>query len=67
MEGTCSKPVARSQDNQVTIFWNQKIVTDRTKPCNKPDIKLRDRKGTCLLIDVSIPSDRDIQKNETEK
>ena len=38
----------------------KKIVTDRTKPFNKPDIKLRDRKGICLLIDVSIPSDKNV-------
>jgi hypothetical protein len=41
----------------------QQIMTDRTKP----DIILRDRKGTCLLIDVSITSDKNLNKSETEK
>lgn len=67
MEGTCSQSDAPRQDNQVAVLWNQQIITDRTKPCNKPDIILRDRKRTCLLIDVSIPSDKNVQKSETEK
>jgi hypothetical protein len=60
MEGTYSQLVAQSQDNEVTIFWNQQIVTDRTKPYDKPDITLRDRKGTYLLIEVSISSEKDV-------
>jgi hypothetical protein len=67
MEGTCSQTVAQSQNNQVTVFWDQHPMTDRTKQCNKPDTKLRDRKGTCLLIDVSIPSDKNVKKGETAK
>ena len=35
---------------------------------NKPDIIIRDNKqGTCMLIDVAIPADRNVIKQETEK
>jgi hypothetical protein len=37
-------------------------------PNNKPDIIIRDNeKGTCLLIDVAIPGDRNVIKKEAEK
>jgi hypothetical protein len=42
--------------------------TDRTTPNNKPDIVIRDNeKGTCMLIDVPIPGDRDVVQKEAEK
>jgi hypothetical protein len=44
------------------------VQTDRTVPSNKPDIIIRDNeKGTCILIDVAIPGDRNVIKNEAEK
>jgi hypothetical protein len=46
---------------KVTILWNQERQTDRTIPSNKPDIVVRDNeKGTCMLIDVAIPGDRNV-------
>jgi hypothetical protein len=50
------KPAETSQDMQVTVLWNQQIILGRTTHGNKPDTILRDRKGTCLLIDISMPS-----------
>jgi hypothetical protein len=46
------------------ILWNQQVQTDRTIPNNKPDIVTRDNeKGTCMLLDVATPGDRNaIQK-----
>jgi len=42
--------------------------TDRTIANNKPDIIIRDNdKGTCVLIDVAIPGDRNVIKKEAEK
>jgi hypothetical protein len=47
--------------------WNQKVQTDRTIPSNKPDIAIRDNeKGTCMLIDVTIPGERNVIKKEAE-
>jgi hypothetical protein len=44
------------------------VQTDRTIPNNKPDIIIRDsEKGTCMLIDVAIPGDRNVIKKEAER
>jgi hypothetical protein len=44
------------------------IIILRTIPNNKPDIVIRDNgKGTCMLIDVAIPGDRDVVQKEAEK
>jgi hypothetical protein len=34
--------------------------TNGNRPCNRPDLTHRDRKGTGLLLDVSIPTDRNV-------
>jgi hypothetical protein len=47
---------------------NIQVQTDRTIPNNKPDIVIRDNeKGTCMLIDVAIPGDRNVIQREAEK
>jgi hypothetical protein len=44
------------------------VQTDRTIPNSKPDIIILDsEKGTCMLIDVPIPGDRNVTKKEAEK
>jgi hypothetical protein len=44
------------------------VQIDRTIHNNKPDIIIRNNeKGTCLLIDVAIPGDRNVIKKEAEK
>ena len=60
--------VETSLEGNVTILWNQQVQTDRTVTNNKPDIIIRDNKqGTCMLIDVAIPADRNVIKTEAEK
>jgi hypothetical protein len=62
------KSVETSRGGKVTILWNQQIQTDRTIPSNKPDIVIGDyEKGTCMLIDVAIPRDRNVIQKEAEK
>ena len=62
------KSVGTSQEDKVTILWNQQIQTDRTIPNNKPDIIIGDnKKGTCMLIDVAISGDRNVIKKENKK
>ena len=58
-----------NQSKQVMkLRCNQKVRTDRTIPNNKPDIIIRDNKqGTCMLLDVAIPGDRNVVKKEAEK
>jgi hypothetical protein len=43
------------------------VQVDRTIPNNKPDIIIRDNgKGTCTLIDVAIPGDRNVIKKQAD-
>jgi hypothetical protein len=61
------KSAETSQEGKVTILWNQEIQTDRTIPNNKPDIVIGDyEKGTCMLIEVTIPGDRNVIQKEAE-
>jgi hypothetical protein len=60
--------VVTTQGGKVTVLWNQQVKTDRTVPISKPDIINRDNeKGTCVLIDVAMPGDRNVIKKEAEK
>ena len=44
------------------------VQTDRTIPNNKPDIIIcDDKQGTCMLIDIAIPGDRNMIKKEANK
>jgi hypothetical protein len=44
------------------------VQTDRTIPNNKPHIIIRgNEKGTCMLIDVATPGDRNVIKKEAER
>jgi hypothetical protein len=62
------KSVETSRGGKVTMLWNQQVQTDRTIPNNKPDIVIRDNeKGTCMLIDVAFPGDRNLIQKEAEK
>ena len=59
-------PVVNSED--VTILWDFPINTDRTIEANRPDIVIKDHKSkTCTLIDMSIPTDKNIAVKEFEK
>jgi hypothetical protein len=62
------KSVETSQVGKVNILWNQQVKTERTVPNNKPDIIIQgNEKGTCMLIDVATPGDRNVTKKEAEK
>jgi len=44
------------------------VQTDRTFPSDKPDTIIHDNKqGTCMLIEVAIPGDRNMIKKEAKK
>lgn len=60
------EPVTEGQD--VTILWDFPIHTDRTIQANRPDIVVKDKKNNnCLLIDMSVPSDRNVSAKVFEK
>ena len=44
------------------------VNSDRTITANRPDIVVKDlTNGNCKLIDMNVPSDRNIALKETEK
>ena len=50
------------------ILWDFPIQTDKTIMANRPDIIIEDRQlKTCILLDVSIPSDRNTSLKSFEK
>jgi hypothetical protein len=49
------------------VFWNQEIQTNREFLANRPDIIVKNKDRTCLFIDVTIPSDRNVIQKEAEK
>ena len=56
-----------NKDN-ITIMWDMPVNTDRTITANRPDIIVKDSvNSTCKLIDMTVPSDRNIALKEIEK
>ena len=61
-----SPPVVEGENT--TILWDFPINTDRAIQANRPDIVIKDHKSkTCLLIDMTIPTDRNISVKEFDK
>ena len=53
---------------QVTLIWDMQIHTDKEIKANKPDIVTKNHaNNTCQLIDITIPSDRNVSIKEVEK
>ena len=49
-------------------MWDVPVITDRAILANWPDIALHDKKQkTCLLIDIAIQHDININTKETER
>jgi hypothetical protein len=62
-----SKKSFRSETKQ-TVLGNQGIQTDWEVLANNPDIIIKNMKDKiCLLIDIAIPSDRNVIQKESEK
>ncbi len=56
------------ENDQATVLWDSQINTDRHVACNKPDRVIKEKNtDKCLIIDVAIPSDYNIQKKATDK
>jgi hypothetical protein len=62
-----TKLVATDHGGQDTILQNQQAQTDGTIPINKPGIIISDNEGTCMLIDVAIPGERNVIKKGDER
>ena len=49
-------------------MWNMPVNTDKAVTANRPDIIVKDSvNSTCKLIDMTVPSDRNIALKEIEK
>ena len=60
------KPVCEEGD--VTVLWNQAVHTDREVTANRSDIIIKNKKEeTCTLIDVAIPTDRNLCKRKRKR
>ena len=60
------RPVYEQED--VTVWWNQAVHTDREFPANRPDITIKNKKEKAyILINMAIPADRDVVQKEAEK
>ena len=60
--------MVHNKDNNITIMWDMPFNTDRTITANRPDIIVKDSvRSTCKLIDMTVPTDRNIALKEVEK
>jgi hypothetical protein len=49
-------------------MWDIPVITDRTILANRPDTVTHDTKEkTCLLINIAISDDSNVNTKETEK
>ena len=61
-------PEPVTEGNDATILWDFTIHTDRSVKANRPDITVKDHEErTCLSIDMTVPSDRNVSLKEYEK
>ena len=56
------------EGNDATILWDFTIHTDRSVKVNRSDIVVKcQQEKSCLLIDMTVPSDRNLSIKEYEK
>ena len=56
------------ESTEVKILWDFTIHTDRKIDANRPDIIIKDhREKTCIMLDVSVPADKNISLEEFQK
>jgi len=54
--------------NGTTGMWDVPFTTDQTVPANGSDAMLHDKtEKTCLLIDIALPDDPNVNTKETEE
>ena len=56
------------ETDNITMMWDTAIPTARKINAHRPDICFRNKKtNTCLLIDISCPTDGNIARKQAEK
>ena len=62
------RPAEVYLDNKIEILWDMVLTTDRAVGANRPDIVIRDKiNKKVYIIDVSCPSDVNVNAKEQEK
>ena len=62
------KPNTVTENDECTILWDMPIHTDREIQANRPDITVKDEElKQCYLIDMTVPSERNVSAKEVEK
>ena len=57
-----------TENQTATILWDMPIQTEKETKANRPDIVVKDKKERiCLLIDMSIPTERNTSLKTMEK
>jgi hypothetical protein len=60
-------PESVCQHEDITVLWNQGVQTDREVLANRSYLIIKNKKDKiCLLIDVAIPSDRNVIQKASE-
>jgi len=55
------------EEGDVTVLWNQAVITDREVTANRTDTIIKNKKEkTCTLIEVAIPAERNAVQKEAE-
>ena len=56
------------ENENVKLYWNRSILTDKTLPFNRPDITFMNKKTKhTFLIDIAVPNTHNIAKTITDK
>ena len=62
------QPTTVAENNKVTVLWDMPVNTDREIKANRPDIIIKNKEEkTCLMIDMTVPSERNVTIKEVEK
>jgi hypothetical protein len=62
------KPQTIIENDEIKLYWNRDILTDRTIAHNRPDITLINKvKKSVYLIDVAIPNTPNLEKKYNKK
>ena len=62
------EPQKVTERDNITILWDMPIETDREIKANRPDIVIKEKQEkSCLLIDISISTEKNTSVKATEK
>ena len=62
------EPQTVTEKDNITILWDMPIQTDHEMKTNRPDIVIKNKQEkSCLLVDMSIPTEKNPSVKVTEK